>query len=65
MLEKKDFEKYIWQCFFDFLDKKEPYKNRVVSTFSAYDSVNRNPSQVPEELWKGLIQRHIYQFNYN
>lgn len=58
MLDRMDFDDYIWECFI-LVSQNE------VFLFGPYDSPNRNPEQVPIELWCQLLKQHLNQFNYN
>lgn len=65
MLDRENFNDYIWFCFFDFVDRKGAYADCTDDFFHAKQAVNRNPEQVPCKLWAMLITRHINRYNYN
>ena len=72
MLKRIDFDKYIWKCFTEFLDKEENHIETVFGKrlkdgveFLWDDSKNRNPTQVPNDTWRRLLYKHIQRFHYN
>jgi hypothetical protein len=58
-LKRTRFEEYIWECYFKFLNREGRYCNAKGKTFTAFESLNRNPEQVPELLWQKLIATHL------
>lgn len=64
-LNKLSFEDYFWQCYFKFQAKQGEYRRSKNKDFNAYDSLNRNPEQVPVLLWQQLIRKHLKTHNYN
>jgi len=71
-LEKIDFETYIQFCITKFRnirhDRIETEYAKMLEEAIAFlftDGGNRNPEQVPNEIWKILLNNHFNHSNYN
>ena len=64
-LMRKNFENYFWECFLKYTQREDLKDRSKRQPFSAFDSPNRNPKQVPNNLWKRLIRNHYIKHNNN
>ena len=58
-LVRRSFHSYIMSCLKLDEDVKEPLE------FPITEIINRNPDQVPDELWYELIIKHVIHIGYN